>query len=146
MHRFYSLHFAFPFLIFIISIIHIIFLHEFGSSNPLGIVIVTDLSYLSPYFLLKDFFGIILASIAFMGVIFYVPDLFSHSINYEMANFLVTPTHIVPEWYFMFFYAILRSITNKILGFVFMVCSVLVLFYLPRLCSGFLIRSGHFKP
>jgi len=146
LHRFYSLHFAFPFLIFIISIIHIIFLHEFGSSNPLGIVIVTDLSYLSPYFLLKDFFGIILASIAFMGVIFYVPDLFSHSINYEMANFLVTPTHIVPEWYFMFFYAILRSITNKILGFVFMVCSVLVLFYLPRLCSGFLIRSGHFKP
>jgi quinol-cytochrome oxidoreductase complex cytochrome b subunit len=109
LHRFYSLHFAFPFLIFIISIIHIIFLHEFGSSNPLGIVIVTDLSYLSPYFLLKDFFGIILASIVFMGVIFYVPDLFSHSINYEIANFLVTPTHIVPEWYFMFFYAILRS-------------------------------------
>jgi quinol-cytochrome oxidoreductase complex cytochrome b subunit len=81
-----------------------------------------------------------------MLVIFYSPDLFSHSINFEIANFLITPTHIVPEWYFMFFYAILRSITNKILGFIFMVFSVVVLFYLPRLCSGFLIRSGHFKP
>jgi len=77
---------------------------------------------------------------------FSMPDVLGHAVNYEKANFLVTPAHIVPEWYLLFFYAILRSVTNKLLGFFFMLSSLVVLGFLSYLLKGFLIRSSAFKP
>jgi len=146
LHRFYSLHFTFPFLILIISIIHLFLLHEFGSNNPLGLNSNIDWIPFSPYYLLKDCLSLIIVLIIFSYILFVFPDLLGHSINYEKANFLVTPSHIVPEWYLLFFYAVLRSITNKLLGFLFMVFSLVVLFMLPYILKGLIIRSGTFRP
>jgi len=103
LHRFYSLHFAFPFLILIISIIHLFLLHEFGSNNPLGLNSELDWIPFSPYYLLKDCLSLMIILIIFCYIVFAIPDLLGHPINYEKANFLVTPPHIVPEWYLLFF-------------------------------------------
>jgi quinol-cytochrome oxidoreductase complex cytochrome b subunit len=97
LHRFYSLHFTLPFVILMLSLIHVAFLHEFGSNNPLGIISRTDTIPFTPYYILKDSFGLILVYILLFLIIFIVPDLLGHSDNYNKANFLVTPPHIVPE-------------------------------------------------
>lgn len=146
LHRFYSLHFTLPFILLLLVFIHLFFLHEFGSSNPLGIPSILDKIPFSPYYVLKDAFSIILVLIILIFILTLTPDLLGHSVNYEKANFLVTPAHIVPEWYLLFFYAVLRSVTNKLLGFFFMVCSLAVLFLLPYILKNFLIRSSMFKP
>jgi ubiquinol-cytochrome c reductase cytochrome b/c1 subunit len=97
LHRFYSLHFALPFIILIISFIHFAFLHEFGSNNPLGIPSILDNIPFIPYFLLKDTYGLLFVFGVFFLIIFLSPDLLGHPDNYQIANFLVTPAHIVPE-------------------------------------------------
>jgi quinol-cytochrome oxidoreductase complex cytochrome b subunit len=146
LHRFYSLHFALPFVILIVSIIHLFFLHEYGSNNPLGISNPLDHSPFSPYYVLKDVLGILFILFFFFFILFFSPDLLGHFDNYERANFLVTPAHIVPEWYFLPLYAILRSVTNKLLGIFLLFCFIFVLFILPFYLKMFIIRSSAFKP
>jgi len=112
----------------LLSIIHISFLHESGSSNPLGLPSIYDIIPFTPYYILKDALSVALILILILFVNYTKPDVLGHTLNYQIANFLVTPPHIVPEWYLLFFYAILRSIPNKLLGFtvmVFFYCSII---------------------
>lgn len=97
MHRFYSLHFALPFIILALSFIHITILHEAGSSNPLGVGSRLDAIPFSPYYVLKDTFSFVLVIFVLFSIIYISPDLLGHPDNYIRANFLVTPNHIVPE-------------------------------------------------
>jgi len=126
--------------------VHLFLLHEFGSGNPLGLTFVLDWIPFSPYYTLKDSLSLIIVLNLFCYLVFAVPDLLGHTINYEKANFLVTPVHIVPEWYLLFFYAVLRSVTDKLLGFFFMVSSILVLLLLPFILRNVIIKSGNFRP
>jgi quinol-cytochrome oxidoreductase complex cytochrome b subunit len=104
-------------LLIFLSLIHISLLHESGSTNPLGIPTIFEIIPLAPYFILKDGLSILLVFLIILYLNFISPDILGHTLNYQIANFLVTPPHIVPEWYLLFFYAILRSIPNKLLGF-----------------------------
>ena len=146
LNRFYSLHYIFPFLIALLSVYHIYQLHKAGSSNELGIRSHSlDKVSFYPYFIVKDLFGIILVMSLFSFIVFFVPEIFNHADNYEQANPLVTPTHIVPEWYLLPFYAILRSILDKTYGIIVMFTSILVLFMLPYVDKSF-VKSKIFKP
>lgn len=146
LHRFYSLHFTLPFIILFISIVHIALLHEFGSNNPLGIIAKIDTVPFSPYFILKDVYSFIIVLIILSLVIFQSPDLLGHTDNYNRANFLVTPTHIVPEWYFLPLYAILRSVTSKLFGIFLILLLIICLLIFPFLLKNHIIRSALFKP
>ena len=146
LRRFYALHFFLPFVILAIAILHIIFLHEFGSNNPLGIVAETDNLTLFPYYALKDFLFIIGIWFIFLYIIFYAPDYLGHSDNYIWANVLVTPPHIVPEWYFLPLFAVLRSVTDKLLGIFLIFCFIVALFLIPFLFRRSIVRSTFFKP
>ena len=146
LHRFYALHFLLPFILLFLSIIHISLLHESGSTNPLGIPSIYEIIPFTPYFMLKDALSVLIFLILILYINYSFPDILGHTLNYQMANFLVTPPHIVPEWYLLFFYAILRSIPNKLLGFVAMVLSIVVLFILPYIMKNSIIRSGSFRP
>ena len=146
LHRFYALHFFLPFIILLLSIIHISFLHESGSSNSLGLSSVYDIIPFTPYYILKDALSVFLVLILILCVNYIKPDILGHTLNYQIANFLVTPPHIVPEWYSLFFYAISRSIPNKLLGFVVMVLSIIVLFLIPYITKNNIIRGGIYKP
>jgi ubiquinol-cytochrome c reductase cytochrome b subunit len=97
LHRFYSLHFFLPFVILALSIVHITLLHEAGSSNPTGVPSMLETIPFSPYFILKDILFILIFLILIMYLNYSTPDLLGHTINYQIANFLVTPPHIVPE-------------------------------------------------
>jgi ubiquinol-cytochrome c reductase cytochrome b subunit len=131
LNRFFSLHYLFPFIIAALAIIHIIFLHESGSNNPLGINFKVDQIPFNPYFTIKDLFGVCLFALLFTTFVFFYPNLLGHSDNYIPANPLVTPTHIVPEWYFLPFYAMLRSIPNKLLGVLVLVGSIIIMLVVP---------------
>lgn len=145
LNRFFSLHFLLPFLLAALAIIHLIFLHLHGSNNPLGIESNMDKLPLHPYYSYKDYFGFILFALIFSIFLFFYPNLLGHSDNYIPANPLVTPEHIVPEWYFLPFYAILRSIPDKLGGVIAMVAAILILVTLPFLHIS-LIRSSTFRP
>jgi quinol-cytochrome oxidoreductase complex cytochrome b subunit len=97
LHRFYSLHFFLPFIILALSIVHISLLHEAGSSNPTGVPSILETIPFSPYFILKDILSILVFLILIMYLNYSTPDILGHTINYQIANFLVTPPHIVPE-------------------------------------------------
>ncbi len=131
LNRFFSFHYLLPFAIVGMVILHLMLLHSQGSVNPLGIVKTGDKLSFYPYFYVKDYFGFILLSIGAMFILVYYPDALGHPDNYIEANALVTPAHIVPEWYFLPFYAILRAVPNKIGGVVLMGLSIAVLFILP---------------
>ena len=146
LHRFYSLHFTLPFVILFLSIIHILFLHEYGSNNLLGVVSRSDTVPFMPYYILKDIFSLIAVLIVLFSIIFIAPDWLAHSDNFNKANFLVTPAHIVPEWYFLPLYAVLRSVTHKLLGIGLLALFILVILFLPYLCLYQLIRSSLFRP
>jgi ubiquinol-cytochrome c reductase cytochrome b/c1 subunit len=146
LHRFYALHFILPFIIFIILILHLSFLHEKGSNNPIGIIHIHDFTPFTPYYILKDVLGICLILIILLYIVFKAPDLLGHSVNYDLANFLITPSHIVPEWYLLFFYAILRSVPDKLFGFFLMGASIITLYYFPKIMKFAMIRSSSFKP
>jgi quinol-cytochrome oxidoreductase complex cytochrome b subunit len=131
LNRFFSLHYLLPFLIAGVVIIHMAAVHIDGSNNPLGIASHVDKISFFPYFFIKDALGLVGGLVFFSYWIYYSPNTLGHPDNYIPANPLVTPEHIVPEWYFLFAYAILRSIPNKLLGVLALFASLLVLLVLP---------------
>jgi ubiquinol-cytochrome c reductase cytochrome b subunit len=147
LNRFYSLHYLLPFLIVGVVVLHLVALHRFGSNNPLGIDTKgpQDTLPFHPYYTAKDMFGLGVFLIIYALIVFFAPNLFGEPDNYIPANPLATPPHIVPEWYFLPFYAILRAVPNKLGGVVLMFSSILVLFVLPWLDRS-PVRSGRFRP
>jgi ubiquinol-cytochrome c reductase cytochrome b subunit len=129
--RFFSLHFLLPFVIRGFSIIHLLFLHTTGSRNPLGLNRNLDKIPFHPYFSRKDLLGITILLILFFYICLQNPWLLGDPENFIPANPLVTPVHIQPEWYFLFAYAILRSIPNKLGGVVALALAVMILYILP---------------
>jgi ubiquinol-cytochrome c reductase cytochrome b subunit len=112
-------------------LLHVIFLHDKGSSNPLGVYTNRDKIVFNPYFTVKDLHSVLIVLIFLIGFISFFPNYLGHTDNYIMADALVTPSHIVPEWYFLPFYAILRSIPNKLGGIVVLLFAILILLLLP---------------
>jgi len=145
LNRFYSLHYLMPFVITGLVLVHLSLLHTHGSNNPLGINKNVDTVSFYPYFYVKDLFAFLILVAFFSFFLFYYPNALGHSDNYIPANPLVTPAHIVPEWYFLPFYAILRSIPDKLGGVVAMVAAILVLLLLPVINTSE-IRSSKFRP
>lgn len=143
--HFFSLHFLLSFLLLGLTLLHLFLLHVYGSGNPLGLEAGFDVKPIHPYFSLKDLFGLILFLIGFSCVVFFYPNFLGHPDNYIPANPMVTPAHIVPEWYFLPFYAILRAIPDKLLGVLALAASILVLFLVPFLDVS-MVRSNLFKP
>jgi len=133
LNRFFSLHFFLPFLIAALVIIHLALLHKDGSNNPLGIASKNDNIPFYPYYFVKDLFSFFLFLLYFSIFLFYYPNLLGHPDNYIQADPMQTPAHIVPEWYFLPYYAILRSIPNKLGGVVAMAGSLIVFFFIPFL-------------
>jgi len=147
LNRFFALHYLLPFVIVGVVVLHIWALHQFGSNNPLGIDPKgpQDKIPFHPYYTAKDAFGLGVFLVFFAAVVFYIPNYMGHPDNYIPADPLATPAHIVPEWYFLPFYAILRSIPDKLLGVVAMFGSIAVLFILPWLDRS-PVKSGRFRP
>jgi ubiquinol-cytochrome c reductase cytochrome b subunit len=145
LNRFLSLHYLMPFLIAGLTLIHLSFLHTEGSNNPLGINFNIETISFYPYFYVKDLFSFLVLILFLSFFLFFSPNALGHPDNYIVANSLVTPPHIVPEWYFLPFYAVLRSIPNKLGGVVAMVCAILVLILLPYINIS-KIRSPKFRP
>ena len=145
LNRFFSLHFTFPFIIAGAVLIHLVLLHEVGSNNPLGLTLKTENVPFYPYFYVKDLFGLMILLLIFFIFIFYYPNTLGHPDNYIEANPMKTPLHIVPEWYFLPFYAILRSIPNKIGGVIAMFGSLIIMLTIPFTNSSE-IRSTAFRP
>ena len=145
LNRFFSLHYLLPFLIAGLAGVHLALLHLDGSTNPLGICTKVDKIAFYPYFYLKDLFGFLLFLTFFATILFIYPDLLGHPDNYIKANALVTPAHIVPEWYFLPFYAILRSIPDKLGGVACMGLALVIFFAVPFLYTT-RVRSPRFKP
>ena len=146
--RFYALHYLFPFLILGLVILHIWALHIPGNNNPIGIDIKKsskDTVPFHPYIVVKDLFALLIFLIIFAFFVFYSPNLLGHPDNYIEANPMVTPNHIVPEWYLLPFYAILRSIPDKLFGVIAMFASIFVLVILPWLDTS-KVRSAIFRP
>jgi len=146
--RFFSLHYLMPFLIFGLVILHIWALHIPGNNNPVGIDIKQpskDTVPFHPYIVIKDFYALLIFLIIFSGFVFFVPNVLGHPDNYIEANPMVTPSHIVPEWYLLPFYAILRSVPDKLGGVVVMFAAVFILMFLPWLDTS-KVRSAVFRP
>lgn len=146
LNRFFSLHYLLPFIIVGASVVHIAALHQYGSNNPLGINASVDKTSFYPYFFVKDLVGWILFAIFFFTFVFFFPNTLGHSDNYIPANPLSTPAHIVPEWYFLPVYAILRSIPNKLGGVAAIALVFVALLVLPFVTSKNIVRSTHFRP
>jgi ubiquinol-cytochrome c reductase cytochrome b subunit len=145
LNRFLSLHYLLPFLISGATILHLSVLHKEGSNNPLGINVNVDTIPFYPYFYVKDLFSFFFLILFFSMFVLFAPNVLGHPDNYTAANSLVTPPHIVPEWYFLPFYAILRSIPNKLGGVIAMLSAILVLLLLPLINTS-LVRSSKFRP
>jgi len=143
--KFFSLHYFLPFVIAALVFIHILLLHESGSNNPLGIFLRSDFVGFFPYYTVKDLFGFVAYLYVVCSLVLLVPNLLGHSDNYIQANPMVTPAHIVPEWYFLPFYAILRSIPDKLGGVVALGAAIVMLFLLPWLFKAE-TRSMRFRP
>ena len=147
LNRFFSLHFVLPFVIVGVVILHLVALHRFGSNNPIGIDVKgsQDTIPFSPYYTIKDLFGLSVFLSFFAAAVFFFPNFMGHPDNYIEANPMVTPAHIVPEWYFLPFYAILRSIPDKLGGVVAMISAIIILLFLPLINTSE-IRSSKFRP
>ena len=145
LNRFFSLHYLFPFVLALLVIIHIVLLHESGSNSPIGINSNSDKVPFHSYFSYKDAYGFVLLFILLSILVFYAPNVLGDPENYIKANPLVTPVHIMPEWYFLFAYAILRAIPNKLGGVIALVLSILVLAVLPFVHTSNL-RGLSFRP
>lgn len=145
LNRFFSLHFLLPFLLAALALMHLLTLHTHGSSNPLGISSNVDKIPMHPYYIFKDLVTILLFFLALSVIIFYLPNVMGHSDNYIPANPMQTPPSIVPEWYLLPYYAILRSIPNKLLGVVAMLGSLLILLAMPILDTA-RVRGSQFRP
>lgn len=147
LNRFFSLHYLLPFVIVGVVILHVWALHVVGQNNPIGIEIKTksDSVPMAPYAVMKDLFAMFVFIIMFAWFAFYAPDYLGHADNYIEANPLVTPPHIVPEWYYLPFYAILRAVPSKLGGVALMFGSILVLLFLPWLDTS-RVRSSRYRP
>nr|YP_010600880.1 cytochrome b [Cacopsylla jukyungi]WAL33210.1 cytochrome b [Cacopsylla jukyungi] len=143
--RFFTIHFLLPFILAAIIMIHLIFLHETGSSNPLGTPLNNDKIPFYPYFLIKDLAGYLIFFFLFSILILYYPYLLNDPDNFIPANPLVTPLHIQPEWYFLFAYSILRAIPNKLGGVIALVSSILILAVLSFMPKSY-IKGLQFYP
>ena len=146
--RFFTLHYLIPFLILGLVVLHIWALHVPGNNNPVGIDIKKpskDTVPFHPYIVIKDAFALLMFCIIFALFVFYQPNILGHADNYIEANPLVTPAHIVPEWYLLPFYAILRSVPDKLMGVVAMLSAILILAALPWLDTS-KVRSAVFRP
>lgn len=153
LNRFFALHYLFPFLLTGLILLHLFFLHEAKSGDPLGLStsIYLDGIPFGFYYIIKDVYGFLYYFLILAILVFYFPNLLGHSDNYIIANPLVTPAHIVPEWYFLPFYAILRAISDKLQGVVLMLFAIFVLILVPiilnkRKETNFVPVSGLFRP
>nr|YP_010937951.1 cytochrome b [Pegasus nanhaiensis]WKY95806.1 cytochrome b [Pegasus nanhaiensis] len=131
--RFFTFHFLLPFIIMAATAIHLLFLHETGSNNPIGLNSDADKVSFHPYFSYKDLLGFAIMTITLMSLALFTPNLLGDPDNFSPANPLVTPPHIKPEWYFLFAYAILRSVPNKLGGVLALLFSILILMLIPLL-------------
>ncbi|MCX7932674.1 MAG: cytochrome b/b6 [Rhodovarius sp.] len=147
LNRFFSLHYLLPFVIVGVVFLHVAALHVTGSNNPLGIEPKgpQDTIPFHPYYTIKDTVGIVVYLMVFAFLVFFMPNYLGHPDNYIPANPLSTPAHIVPEWYFLPFYAILRAVPDKLGGVVLMFGSILIWFFLPWLDTS-KVRSMRFRP
>ena len=145
LNRFFSLHYLFPFILAALIFIHIILLHVEGSNNLTGLNSNADKIPFHTYFTTKDFYGFMLLFLLLSYLVFYIPNLLGDPENFIKANPLVTPLHIMPEWYFLFAYAILRAIPNKLGGVLALVASILILFLIPFIHTSWL-KSLNFRP
>jgi ubiquinol-cytochrome c reductase cytochrome b/c1 subunit len=147
LNRFFSLHYLLPFVIVGVVFLHVVALHITGSNNPLGIDVKgpQDTLPFHPYYTIKDSVGMCVFLLIFAILVFFAPNLLGHADNFIPANPLATPAEIVPEWYFLPFYAILRAVPNKLLGVAMMFGSIAVLFVLPWLDTS-KVRSARFRP
>jgi quinol-cytochrome oxidoreductase complex cytochrome b subunit len=154
LHRFYALHYLLPFVIVAIVLLHLVALHRHGSNNPLGIDHKgpEDTIPFHPYYTIKDLFGLTVFLLIYCFFVFYAPNFLGEPDNYIPANPMQTPNHIVPEWYLLPYYAILRSITfpilfisSKLAGVILAFSSILILFFLPWLDTS-PVRSARFRP
>ena len=145
LNRFFSLHYLLPFLLAALVVAHLIALHTHGSNNPNGISGNGDRYAFHPYFIFKDLVTILFFFLVLSIMVFYYPNFLGHSDNYIPANPMQTPASIVPEWYLLPFYAILRSIPNKLLGVIAMFGSLLILLVLPYTDLS-RVRGNQFKP
>ena len=147
LNRFFSLHYLLPFVLAGIVILHIWALHVPGNNNPTGISVKSDKDTVPfhPYYTIKDGFAIVAFLVVYALFVFYAPNYMGDPVNYVPANPLATPAHIKPEWYYLPFYAILRSIPNKLLGVIAMFSSILILLALPWLDTS-RVRSGKYRP
>nr|AIE42876.1 cytochrome b [Limia melanonotata]AIE42879.1 cytochrome b [Limia perugiae]AIE42881.1 cytochrome b [Limia sulphurophila] len=143
--RFFAFHFLLPFIVAAATLVHLIFLHETGSNNPIGLNSDADKISFHPYFSYKDLLGFILLLTLLIALALFSPNLLGDPENFTPANPLVTPPHIKPEWYFLFAYAILRSIPNKLGGVLALLASILVLMVIPFLHTS-KQRSLTFRP
>ncbi len=147
LQRFFSLHYLLPFVIAGVVVLHVWALHVVGQNNPAGIEPKGDKDTVpfTPYATIKDSFGMICFVLFFAYFVFYLPNYLGHADNYIPANPAVTPAHIVPEWYYLPFYAILRAVPNKLLGVVALFASIGILVFLPWLDSS-KVRSARYRP
>lgn len=145
LNRFFSLHYLMPFLIAGMTLIHLALLHNNGSNNPLGVNGAIDTVSFYPYFYVKDLFAFLILVSVFSFFVYFYPNALGHPDNYIPANPMVTPAHIVPEWYFLPFYAILRSIPDKLGGVAAMGGAIVILLLVPFINTSE-IRSPEFRP
>ena len=141
------LHYLLPFVIVGVVVLHLVALHQFGSNNPTGIDVKSEGDTISfhPYYTVKDYFGLGVFLVVYAVLVFFAPNFLGHPDNYIPANPLQTPSHIVPEGYFLPFYAILRAVPDKLLGVLLMFSATAILFFLPWL-DRHKIRSANFRP
>jgi len=145
LNRFYSFHYILPIVLVGLSLLHVIVLHHNGSTDPMGGLSKKDKVPFGPFFLTKDLYGVGIFLIFYSYFVFFKPNFLGHTDNYILANPIVTPPHIVPEWYFLPFYAILRAIHSKLLGVIVLLCSILVLLILPFI-NKINVRSTQWLP
>jgi ubiquinol-cytochrome c reductase cytochrome b/c1 subunit len=147
LQRFFSLHYLLPFVIAGVTVLHVWALHVSGQNNPTGVEPKSsqDTVPFTPYATLKDAFMLVAFCAVYAWFVFYVPNYLGHADNYVPANPAVTPSHIVPEWYYLPFYAILRAIPNKLFGVIAMFSSILILVFLPWLDTSN-VKSAKYRP
>jgi len=141
--RFFSFHFLFPFIVLLLIVVHLLFLHQTGSNNPLGLNSNKDKIPFHPYFSIKDSISLVFIFLPFIALVLISPNIITDPENFIPSNPLVTPLHIQPEWYFLFAYAILRSIPNKLGGVIALVISIIILLILPHIGVSF--KSSQFS-
>nr|ABY48395.1 cytochrome b [Xantusia vigilis] len=143
--RFFAFHFILPFIIIAMTVLHLLFLHESGSNNPTGLNANTDKISFHPFFSYKDLLGAVMITMLLLIPTLFSPNLLGDPENFTPANPMMTPPHIKPEWYFLFAYAILRSIPNKLGGVLALLLSIMILIILPLLHTA-KQRSSMFRP